>query len=215
MATSTLHVSPQTRASKLGPVPVVAIGDTLPEMKAGCAATGCLHLSAGTCYAFNGRVAFGAQASIGGGRTSPRLERVVGLVTRAARMVRIGIIGNPSAADPAELLRLIRVAGEERLAVVGYTRGWRLPWMDPFRIHLLASVHNLREADEAFDAGWRPAVLVPPDAPRVLFTPKGRRIVLCAERAAERRGVKITCNDCRVCEVSASSAGVGLAYHGR
>lgn len=209
------HFVARTSASKLGPVPTVAVGTTLETMRATCRSTGCRHLDLGTCYAFGGRVGWMTEVSARAAH-APTLRQVIDLVTRSARLLRVGTVGDPSGLPVEELRRTIRDAASYGLEVLGYTHGWRLPHMAEFRSTLLASVDNLEEADEAIAAGWRPAVLVPPDAPRVLTTPAGHRVVLCAEQAAKRAGGhSVTCNTCRVCVRGHSEAAVGLAYHGK
>lgn len=79
-----------------------------------------------------------------------------------------------------------------------------------FRINL--SADSLKEADELADLNIAPVVVViPSDAPRKLYTPKGRAVIGCpAEQKDEDGNPKIQCDRCQLCSKDRKAI---IAFH--
>jgi hypothetical protein len=65
-------------------------------------------------------------------------------------------------------------------------------------------------ADRLFDSGFPTATVVPLGTPKVSFTPKGRRIIICPSQ----RSPDITCAQCRLCARAKRSFIIGFLPHG-
>jgi hypothetical protein len=200
------------RNVKTGPVVACDVGHTLAETWASCA--GCPmrpdawpRARGGSrpevlCYAWRGRAAVGLLASQKRLEAHPHeytLERALTDRLLRTRAVRLGTIGDPSAADPFEALASIDACRAEGLSVLSYTHFWRDrgAWL---RGEALASCQSLSEADEAIDAGWRASVVLPPGVRKTMRTPKGRLVLLCPHYTAKDAGRLVQCNDCRLCD---------------
>jgi hypothetical protein len=83
-----------------------------------------------------------------------------------------------------------------------------------FRINL--SADSLKEADELFDLKIAPVVVViPSDAPRKLYTPKGRLVIGCpAEQKDEDGNPRIQCDRCQLCSKERNAI-IGFHSHGK
>jgi len=79
---------------------------------------------------------------------------------------------------------------------------------DGFQINL--SADNLRDADRKADTGLPVTVVMPSDAPKVSWTPKGRKVVRCP---ASNSGKKVTCSTCGMCARTRDYI-IGFPAHG-
>jgi len=80
---------------------------------------------------------------------------------------------------------------------------------DGFTINL--SGNNLQNADELYDLAIAPVVvLLPLDAPKVSYTPKGRKVVACPAETSDR----VTCASCGLCQLTDRSYIIGFHAHG-
>jgi len=146
----------------------------------------------------------------------------------SAKMIRISDIGDPCALSDTAVRALREAAAAANLFIVGFTHGWRQAPL--WRGILMASVGSLDEADEAIDAGWRAAVVLPSTwspGDKTFRTPKGRRGVVCPSMIDKakgrvtyelRRGKKVTvsatqCNSCLICREDWKPAVVGFPDH--
>ena len=202
-----------TRNKKTGDVPTLYVGESRAESLASC--EGCGLLDSRDCYAQFGSPSFGHSSMVKAaarGKTYGFDKAMAGRKI-GARMVRFGAIGDPSAIRHPLLRKWFDVVEGAGLRVVGYTHHWRRPVNAWLRDHFMASADNLAEADEAIDAGWRATAVVPSDYTGGT-TPKGRKVLVCPAIAADRKGVKVTCNQCRMCHPSAGGTVIAFPDHG-
>lgn len=73
-----------------------------------------------------------------------------------------------------------------------------------------ASADNLSQADEKSDLGLPVVVVLPQDSANTLFTPKGRKIVVCPAQNKEN----VSCSSCMLCHKANRSVIVGFKAHG-
>jgi len=213
-----------SRNTKTGNVPGISIGDTRADSIRSCADVGCplLHQKYGgqggkgkpTCYAQHGSPSFAHSAMV---KASARgkdysLATALDNAARSARMVRVGVIGDPaglSRLDGAIIRSLVAGAG---LALVGYTHGWTRKAAKHWRGSLMASCDSLADADRAIASGWRATVVLPWDHKgRTFNTPDGHKGIVCPAILAPS---KVTCNDCRLCDASMRGPVIGFPDHG-
>ena len=188
---------------KTGNVPTGWIGETREETKRSCA--GCRLLGCG-CYAWRGRVGMAVGKLQAAAAREPEwkysLKRALLEAPRSAKMARLAAIGDPGRLGKemaAEITTMVRGAG---MALVGYTQHWREEDVAAsWRGRIMASCLTVEEADEAAEAGWRVAVVVPRGAPRKLRTPGGRTAMVCP---AQIKPKAVTCNNCRLCDAGAA-----------
>lgn len=196
---------------KTGDVPTMWIGRTREESLKSC--EGCPLLEGG-CYAQFGRP---AMAHSGMTRAHKRgkdysLETALANSRRAAKMARLGGIGDPGALRNVKaVIRKIRDFG---LDAVGYTHHWR--GRPDLAGELMASCETLEGADQAIDSGYRAAVVLESDflaknKGRKFTTPKGRNGIVCPAIVSNN---KVTCNDCRLCDGSKPGPVIGFPDHG-
>jgi hypothetical protein len=197
---------------KTGDMPQLAIGATVDETRASCAAVACPLLGAG-CYAWRGTPAMGlrsAQHSRAAGRGPMTLSAALALRAPSARAVRLGSIGDPAVLGARRLGAIVRTVRKLGLAVVGYTHGWRS--RPALRCFLMASCETMEQADEAIAAGWRATVILDPKTPgKSLATPGGNRVLICP---AQQQPGRITCNTCQLCDPARRGpAAIGFLKH--
>lgn len=73
------------------------------------------------------------------------------------------------------------------------------------------SADNLKHADQLYDLNVGPVcVIVPLNSPKVLYTPKGRKVNLCPNAYNE----KITCHNCGICAIPNRKNIIGFIAHG-
>ena len=199
-----------SRNAKTGNVPTAWVGPTREEARESCA--GCPMLDNG-CYAHSGTPVIGLASiarAFGEGKDYSLSAALRGR-RNSARMVRytaLGDGGRVSRTTADGIVAAVRAAG---LQLVGYTHHWREEQVaDAWRGRLMASCDTLSDADEALDAGWRAAVVLPEGAGDTV-TPAGRKVKVCP---AIRAPGKVTCNDCRLCDGSARGPIVGFPAHG-
>ena len=70
------------------------------------------------------------------------------------------------------------------------------------------SADNINDADTKYDTGFPVTVVLPTDAPKVSYTPAGRKIVACPAESAN-----IQCVDCKLC-ASERPYIIGFRAHG-
>lgn len=183
---------------KTGSIPTAYAGGNTEEIRKTC--NGCALLGNG-CYAW-ASVSRGLPALFESKERNPeryKMRRAVDHRRRDAKMARIGAIGDPARVNRRELRAAIAYIRKQELSVVGYTHFWRNePRNGVLKHSLMASCNNVEETTEAFELGWRPAVVLPWDHEGKFFEMPGhRRGLVCP---AQTKGV--TCNDCRLCDPS-------------
>ena len=209
---STLNIlwSATSRNVKTGNVPTAWVGPTRQEARDSC--EGCPLLDKG-CYAHAGTPVIGLASIARSARAGKDYSLRAALRDRvnSARMVRYTAIGDGGrvARDVADgIVATVRAAG---LQLVGYTHHWREEQVaDSWRGRLMASCDTLEDADDALNAGWRAAVVLPEDSGDTV-TPAGRTVKVCPAIKTDGR---ITCNDCRLCDGSARGPVIGFPAHG-
>lgn len=72
------------------------------------------------------------------------------------------------------------------------------------------SADNLSEADELKKTGLPVVVILPIDAPNMVYTPEGNKVIVCP---ATRKGKNTTCADCMLCYKQRSVI-IGFPAHG-
>ncbi len=213
-----------SRNTKTGNVPGISIGDTRADSIKSCADVGCplLHHKYGgqggkdkpTCYAQHGSPSFAHSAMV---KASARgkdysLATAIANSSRSARMVRVGVIGDPAGVSPIDSAYIRQTIKQAGLALVGYTHGWALDKARHWRGSLMASCATLAETDTAIANGWRATVVLPADHEgRTFTTPDGHKGIVCP--AIVKPG-KVTCNDCRLCDGSKAGPVIGFPDHG-
>lgn len=204
----------RTKNGKTDDVPTLWVGETRQESFDSC--KGCSQLQTRSCYAQFGTPAMGHSSMVRAAARGKTYAFEAAMAARSvgAKMARFGAIGDPSRIAQSTLARWIYRVREEGLSVVGYTHHWREKRNGWLRDSFMASCDSIEEADEAFDKGWRPACVAPSDHAGGVTTPKGRKLIVCPAIAAERKGRKVTCNACRLCDVEVASVGVIFPDHG-
>jgi len=199
-----------TAATKTGPVPTSSILGADGDLTAACG-TCDLRPQPGkktSCHAQRARVGWGAKRMAAAAKHRPqRYTLAAALILRrvVAKIARLGMIGNPSAAGVEAVKlqdKMIRAAG---LIPLGFDHDWRSGAIDPLRSILMASCDDYAQARDASRRDWIPAVIVPRDTPGPVATDgKGYRYRVCPEQLAHRAGnvSPPTCNDCRLCTPS-------------
>ena len=205
--TSALWVA-TTKNRKTGNVPTLYIGKTKEETKKSC--NGCPMLDNG-CYAHEGMVAMGHSSMIKANQRGKvyTLKNALLNSKRSAKMARFGAIGDPSALGIDYINKAVDAVKSIGLAPVGYTHFWK---SNPKLAGVfMASVHTLEEADRAIAAGFRAAVVLPPDHVGKFTTPSGNKGIVCPAMVAD-----VTCNDCRQCDGSnGSKIVIGFPNHSK
>jgi hypothetical protein len=210
--------------TKTGNVPGISIGDTRADSLQSCRDVACplLHKKHGgqggdgnpICYAQHGTPSFAhssrVKASANGKDYS--LSHALEQSSRAAKMVRVGVIGDPAALSPIDGAYIRQTIKRAGLALVGYTHGWELDTAQHWRGSLMASCETLEQADKAIADGWRATVLLPSDqTARTFDTPDGHTGVVCP---AILKPEIVTCNSCRLCDGSKAGPVIGFPDHG-
>lgn len=207
-----VFATPRSSNVKTGDVPTLWVGKTEEETRESCA--GCPLLGGG-CYAWSGAVRFGAISARKKAAADPASRTIAAAIrgaARSARMIRATGLGDIGRAGKAAADEIASAAAAAGLALVGYTHHWReTDVAAAWRGRLMASTETLADADTAANAGWRVTVIAPADAPRVLETPEGRKVVVCP---AQVREGAVTCNDCRLCDASRPGPVIAFRAHG-
>ena len=208
---------------KTGNVPTIWIGETREESLQSCRDVGCplLHTKHGgkggngkpLCYAQHGTTSFSHTSMVKANAKGKNysLRGALATASRAARMVRLGAIGDPAALSPIDGAYIREAVKREGLALIGYTHGWALDKSRQWRGHIMASCDTLAQADKAIADGWRATVLLPRDhSGRKFTTPDGHTGVVCP---AQLEPEIVTCNTCRICDGSKAGPVVGFIDH--
>ncbi len=212
-----------TSNRKTGPVPTLAVGATREQSLESCRDCGLLkgnrEDNKGYCYAQHGTPAMAHAQMVKTNREDPTrytFERAMGERYVSARMVRFGSIGDPASIDHDTLRRWIDYVIEQGMSVVGYTHHWRDPANQWLRDHFMASCDTLEQVDEAIKMGWSAAVVTDQDwNSSDVRASDGSPYMLCPAIASARKaGTKLTCNDCRLCDVKRNRQVIVFPNHG-
>ena len=210
---------------KTGNVPTIWIGGTREESLQSCRDVGCplLHKRHGgpasgsdpICYAQSGSPSFAHIAMTKAhakGSKNYSLRGALATASRAAKMVRLGSLGDPAALSPLDGAYIRDAVKREGFALIGYTHGWALDMSRRWKGHIMASCDTLAQADQAIADGWRATVVLPHDhTARTFTTPDGHKGVICP---AMLQPELITCNTCRLCDGSKAGPVIGFPDHG-
>lgn len=215
--------------SKTGDIPTMYAGSSVEQLQRSC--VGCALAPAPInpraserttkCYAHGGspKLGFGAMVKAGTNGRSVRdmrgtdavlphgrysLENAMLKRSTWARAVRLGAIGDGARVAKKELRRIVRVVRRARLAVLAYTHFWREYRNRGLKSIFMASCESLSQADDAINAGWIPAAVLPGSSHKnpsdlvraTVRTPDGNTLIVCPAQRAE----KVTCNACRLCD---------------
>ena len=211
-----------TKNRKTGSVPTLAVGATREESLASCRDCGLLKSNApdgkGRFYAQHSSPSWAHAQMVKTNKEDPTrytFEYAMGKRFHAARMARFGSIGDPSAINHATLHRWIMMVRAEGMSVVGYTHHWRDPENQWLRDHFMASCETFEQAEEAIAMGWRPTVVVPTDWDERHTMSDGSPVLTCPAITSKRKGTpRVTCNDCRLCDVNRNRAVIAFPDHG-
>ena len=212
-----------TSNRKTGSVPTLAVGATREQSFESCRDCGLLQGNRadgkGYCYAQHGTPAMAHAQMVKTNRQDPTrytFERAMSERYVSARMVRFGSIGDPSAIDHDTLRRWIDYVIEQGMSVVGYTHHWHDPANQWLREHFMASCDTFEQVDEAIAMGWRAAVVTDQDYDAMTQRAvDGSPYLLCPAIASTRKeGPKLTCNDCRLCDVKRNRQVIVFPNHG-
>jgi hypothetical protein len=140
------------------------------------------------------------------------LRGALATASKAAKMVRLGSIGDPAGLSPLDGAYIREAVKREGLALIGYTHGWALDKSRRWKGSIMASCDTLAQADQAIADGWRATVVLPHDhTARVFETPDGHKGVVCP---AMLQPEIVTCNTCRLCDGSKAGPVIGFPDHG-
>ncbi len=203
---------------KTGRIPSAYVGHTKGEAHATC--QGCA-LYGTACYAWAGRVAISFGNLVLRAKAHPErytFDYVMTARHKETQAIRLGALGDPGRADPAEVESVVTLARARGLSVLAYTHFWRERDTQHMRTIAMASCEDERGADDALAAGWRPAMLLPWTHEGTTFDlPSGAKGVVCPAQTKDA----VTCNTCRMCtpEHSVWKAGkvqaIGFLDHSR
>ena len=210
----------RTNNGKTSDVPSLYVGKTREESKESCGACPLLKRNSADgkarCYAQHGTPAMAHAQMVKTARDNPSrysFERAMGERRAGAAMARFGAVGDPAGIPRATLEPQIFKVRALGMRAVGYTSQYDEPhgqWLKP---HFMASAKSDAEADRLVAEGWRATGVVEPG-----FTPRktegGNWVVLCPAIAAERKGRKLTCNQCTLCDGSQDGPIVAFPDHG-
>lgn len=209
---------------KTGNVPTIWIGATREESLQSCRDVACplLHKKNGgqggdgnpMCYAQHGTpsIAHSHMTKAAARGKNYSLRGALATASRAAKMVRLGSLGDPAALSPIDGAYIREAVKREGLALIGYTHGWSLDKSRRWKGHIMASCDTLAQVDQAIADGWRATVVLPRDhSGRTFTTPEGHTGVVCP---AMLKPELVTCNSCRMCDGSKAGPVIGFPDHG-
>jgi hypothetical protein len=198
---------------KLAGVPTAYVGPTMEDARRSC--IGCPWFRNG-CNAHEGR-RIAVLGKIEMGNAGDTLMEAVFKAPDAKRIriSAIGDVGGPNTVARAEVHSDVEKARSLGLGVLGFTHFWREERNADLRPNFMASCEaalgktDLESADEALDAGWRPALVLSPQTAKPLLdpptgdprkgssivTPRGRRLLVCPFETFGRG-----CNECGLCD---------------
>jgi hypothetical protein len=176
------------------------------------------------CYVKTGFYTRLNWAKLDAGERGQQLAEVYRQVKRLPRgsLIRDKVAGDewPSATNP-ELIDKAAILDKARafkhLRVISYTH-YR-PTAANVRILKAAkaaglpinlSADNLKDADKKAATGLAVAVVVSSDTPKVSYTPKGRKVVICPAQTSDR----VTCSSCGLCADHDRDYLIGFRAHG-
>lgn len=198
MAKAKLLYTARSENAKTGNVPTAWIGPSIEEARKTC--DGCPLLETSTCYAHNGTPRTGAGMIYKTAKWRPKAYTLKAALKGAhpkARFVRMTGLGDLARIGKRERQRDLREIRASGFGVLGYTHFWREARGADLREEMMASCNNPQEADEALNAGWIPAAIVPEADGAFYTTPGGAKLVVCP---AQRKPGKVTCNNCGLCD---------------
>lgn len=216
-----------THNSKTGPIPSAYIGETFKEMEESCGdcpqfGNKKLGISR-KCYAYNGLVNMAARYIHKGFKKNKgkgySLSEALSKRHKSAKSCRIGVIGEPTAIGLKAYKNAVKQIRKEGLAVLSYTHQWRKLKAQFWKSNIMASCDKLEEVDQAVVAGFRAAVILPPNfRGKSITTPSGHLVITCPAIWTSNLGLPedklSTCNSCRLCDASRSGPHIGFPAHG-
>ena len=214
---------PTTKNTKTGSVPTLAVGATREQSLESCRDCALLQSNAtdgkGRCYAQHGSPSFAHAQMVKTNRQDPTrytFERAMQGRYVSARMVRFGSIGDPASIDHDTLRRWIDYVIDQSMSVIGYTHHWRDPANQWLRDYFMASCESTVHADEAIAMGWKATIVADQDwNGSDVRAVDGSSYLLCPAIASTRKaGPKLTCNDCRLCDVKRNRQVIVFPNHG-
>lgn len=201
---------------KTGDVPTLYIGHTKEEAWGSC--EGC-ELRGEGCYAWSGSVKMGAasarRAFHNGADKS--LSYALTHKNKEAKMLRISAIGDIGRCSHIQAQEIKDASISHNIPIVGYTHHWREPSVeDKWKGFLMASCESIEDADRAVSRGWRATCLVPENQDSSFVSKEGNKVVICPAQTQAKKGITLTCNDCRLCNASKSKLApiIGFQVHG-
>ena len=201
-----------TSNRKTGNVPTGWIGSNIEEARQSC--TGCPLLDNG-CYAHQGspRIGFASLTKAFNRGLDRSFKTALRLRHKKAKMIRLGALGDPSAATDEQIKEIVETSEAQKISLVGYTHFWRRVDGARWRGKLMASCDTKQDLVDAIKDGWRATVVVPPDYPQVTkleVDGKTHTLLVCPAQMKE----KVTCNDCRLCDASKKGPHIAFRVHG-
>lgn len=201
-----------TTNRKTGNVPTGWIGSNIEEARQSC--NGCPLLDNG-CYAHQGspRIGFVSLTKAFNRGLDRSFKTALRLRRKKAKMIRLGALGDPSAATDEQIKEIVETSEAQKISLVGYTHFWRRADGARWRGKLMASCDTKQDLVDAIKDGWRATVVVPPDYPQVTkleVDGKTHTLLVCPAQMKE----KVTCNDCRLCDASKKGPHIAFRVHG-
>lgn len=206
----------QTTNRKTGNIPTAFIGATREESRQSC--SGCPLLEK-TCYAQNGAVGMSHNS------LTKRLKKVgealysfeEALKRRwvGAKYVRVSAIGDASRANPTEVRQMHDQARANGLGWLAYTHFQDDAVAAGNQDLFCASVSTYEEADAAIAKGFKRATMVVPleifeESVRTWTSPAGHKAFICPAIMAHSKGLRVTCNQCGMCDPARAGAKIVL-----
>lgn len=223
MSETSVYLAPRSSNTKTGDVPSVWVGTSRSESRATCDAVSCpLRPWARTgdivCYAWAGTPVLAFTSIERKARTGTLeldLETQLRKRSPAARIIRVGAIGDPGVLSWGWWYRLGRLAKKHGLKMVSYTHGWRD--RPDLAGRTMASCDSLEEAVQARALGFQAAVATREigntDKPVTLRD--GSRAVVCPAISSKARGKPaVQCNTCALCTGDRPDTVVVFPDHG-
>ena len=203
---------------KTGNIPQGTIGTTKEEILHSCNVAQCKLRPVdqggnGECYAHHGTPAMAASSktrALARGKNYT-LDNALPNSARSARFLRLADIGDPVVLTREQVTSYRdKAIAAGMQGIISYSHAWKHAGQH-LKGLVMASCDTLEEADEAIEAGWRAAVILPHDAPlHGNTTPAGRRIVVCP---AQRLPNIVTCNICGACDASTKGPIIGCLLY--
>ena len=117
-----------------------------------------------SCYAHSGMVATAAKSLNKAYAKNPNrysIQNMFDSMTWKMKFVRIGTIGDPCTANPADFDQIRKLAKERGKVAFGYTHGWDRPNMEKQADLLRASCMTIDRVKKALNKGFKASLVVP------------------------------------------------------